>query len=498
MKPEQILIISGGHWHLLRDGNTVDIEPWSVVTSPTVVFFSLEKSQTGLLSSKGKANYAGALIEKEIRSSGAIDGSVKVFVHMARGQGESVQALYTAVSLDAWQELQNWSGRQNDHCILIPAASLLCTDSKNAPTTMLDALDNASAFAESSFSGFQSSTFGSNSSGNGNGNGNGSRNSTNSNASTTEKPGALLTAPLMLDKPASVRACRIDNEVLVFADYQDRLYFNQVTLLGQDDYDIVPAVRALIGQFPVKEWGMVVDGFDWATFCAHSLDDEKQLAARAAQAFKLPCRLMATQKYSGEDAQIHTSLFLMSQDMLLQNKNVPALAKVSWMSESWTIPVTAVAGLVCALAVGAGFYFQQQVASQQTMLAGQKSEYAKLQNRLEDINRENTPLLNDPQLAFAAKITEAAMYDPARMLELFKRGAGPNIRVQRIQLFLDETSARRAYRVEGVIADGANTDIARFVSTLKAAGWQATPTKSADSSIKAFAYIFKPTSTEAF
>ena len=480
MKPEQILIISGDYWHLLRDDTSTVIEPWSAVSGPTVVVFNFEKSQTGLLSSRGKANYAGALIEKEIRSSGAIDGSVKVFVHTARAQGDSVQALYTAVSLDAWQELQNWSRRQADHCILIPAASLLCTDIKNASTTTLDRLDNVSGFKESSFSGALSSGYG-----------NKNRNGPNA----LEKPGAL-TGPAATGKPASVKACRIDSEVFVFADYQGRLYFNQVTLLGRDD-DIVPAVRALVGQFPANEWGTAGEGLDWITFCARSLDDEKTLASRTAEAFKLPCRLIDTQKYSGQHAQINTSLFLISQDLLVQNKSVPALAKVSWMSESWTAPVAFVAGLVCALAVGAGFYFQYQVSNQKAMLAEQKSQYAQLQTRLDEINRENIPLLNDPQLAFAARISEAAMYDPARMLELFKRGAGSNIRIQRIQLFVDETSARRAYRVEGIIADGANADIAKFVATLKASGWQATPAKSSDGSIKAFAYIFKPTSTEA-
>lgn len=452
MKFDQVLLAIDDNWRLLRDGQSSSIEPWSRLEGTTLVYFHFDQSQSGLIASTGKASYAGALIEKEVRAGGTIDGSIKVFVHAVRSQADSLQAFYTAVSLDSWQELENWAAKQADHCLLIPIASVLSAELKQDPSKPKK-----------------------------------SQNSVRVSSSKAPSDKA----------PSYARAFSINNEIFVFASHQDRQYLGQVTLLGQDDEDIAPAVTALTKQFPTREWATVIDQLGWVTVNGRMPDGERQIASQVAQSLGLTPAMFTTQKFNDGQSSIASSLNLLSEDVLIQDKSVSGLAKLSWMSESWAAPVAAVACVVFVLAAGAGFYFQHEIGNQEQVLAQQQAQSAQLQQRVANITRENTPLLNDPQLAFTAKLTEAALYEPARMLELFKRAAGTRIRIQRVQLFVDDTSSRRSYRVEGVVANGANADIASLLATLKTAGWQASPTRSPDSSIGAFAYVFKPASSEA-
>jgi hypothetical protein len=483
MKPENILIVSDTEWRSVSNGITKIIEPWSAISGTAIVFFNFEKSLTGLLTGKGKAEYANALIEKEVRSNGAIDGSVKVFVHTAKQQRESLQALYTAVSLDDWQELQNWASQQRDHCVLIPMASLLCAQHKAIKSIRIkDQTDDEGYSVLNEQSSFASQDFGQSS-------------LDMSAASSYSKKNRASRSKRIAGGLASIaRACRVGNDIMVFASHQDSLYFSRATLLGQRDEDIGPAAKALAQQLLSDEWGQVVDRLDWLVVCAEAIDHEQTTASYVAQALGLRFRLFKCQQFHGIEGPCFTSLYSLSEELMLQDKSVPILEKLSWMSESWATPVATVAIIASALAVGLGYYFDRAIAEQKSLFKLQTTQINEIQQRVNILSKENTPLLDDPKLAFAAKIADASVYDPMRMLETVKRAAGSNIRIQRVQLFVEDANLKRAYRVEGVATSGANAEIANFVARLKVAGWQATPTRSVDGSIGAFAYIFKPAS----
>lgn len=127
MKPEQIIFISSQGWLHLSEGKAREIEPWSALNGSAMVVVDFPDSQIGVQACKGKAEYAAAQIEKSVRLEGVIEGPLKVFVHRQVRHVESSLALYTALSLEMWQEFQAWSERQNDHCLIVPLAGLLHT-----------------------------------------------------------------------------------------------------------------------------------------------------------------------------------------------------------------------------------------------------------------------------------------------------------------------------------------------------------------------------------
>jgi hypothetical protein len=125
MKTEQIILVSYQGWFRIADGQSQAIKPWAEIRGPAIVVVDFYESQVGLQACKGKADYAAAQIEKQVRSEGSIEGPLHVFVHQQIRHEGSNLALYTAVSLERWQGLQAWASRQADHCLVVPLAALL-------------------------------------------------------------------------------------------------------------------------------------------------------------------------------------------------------------------------------------------------------------------------------------------------------------------------------------------------------------------------------------
>jgi hypothetical protein len=127
MKPDQIIFVSSQGWVQLAQGKAREIEPWSDLQGSALVVVDFVDSQIAVQACKGKAEYAGAQIEKTVRSEGAIEGPLQVFVHRQVRHADSSLALYTALSLEAWQQFQTWAERQPDHCLVVPLAGLFHT-----------------------------------------------------------------------------------------------------------------------------------------------------------------------------------------------------------------------------------------------------------------------------------------------------------------------------------------------------------------------------------
>ncbi|GAA6142586.1 hypothetical protein [Hydrogenophaga sp. 5NK40-0174] len=131
MKPDQIFLITAQGWFDLSNGQCRPVEPWSETRGTAMAVVDFADSQTGVQPSQGKAEYASALIEKSVRDEGSVEGPLQVFVHAQEKLADSTQTFYTAVPLDQWQEIEAWSGRQEDHCLVVPVAALL--DSNTLP-----------------------------------------------------------------------------------------------------------------------------------------------------------------------------------------------------------------------------------------------------------------------------------------------------------------------------------------------------------------------------
>lgn len=137
MKPDQIIFVSSQGWIQLAQGKAREIEAWSDLKGSALVVVDFAESQIGVQACKGKAVYAAAQIEKTVRSEGVIEGPLHVFVHRQVSHADSSLALYTAVSLEAWQQFQTWSQRQSDHCLVVPLAGLLHADGADEQVQVL-------------------------------------------------------------------------------------------------------------------------------------------------------------------------------------------------------------------------------------------------------------------------------------------------------------------------------------------------------------------------
>lgn len=79
----------------------------------------------GVISLEGKPEHAAPLIERKVRSEGLVDGETHVVIHRQSTAPGSTQALYTAVPVELWQEMQGWAGAQSDHCLVTPVTALM-------------------------------------------------------------------------------------------------------------------------------------------------------------------------------------------------------------------------------------------------------------------------------------------------------------------------------------------------------------------------------------
>lgn len=96
-----------------------------------------EGAVSSVIALEGSPAHAVALIERRLRSDGMVDGEAKVLIHKTRTVGAGYQTLFTAVPLDNWQQTFAWAEAQPDHCLLIPATSLLFSALKPGQAVVL-------------------------------------------------------------------------------------------------------------------------------------------------------------------------------------------------------------------------------------------------------------------------------------------------------------------------------------------------------------------------
>lgn len=149
MNAEQILLVTPQGWSSFAQGELHPVAPWPDLKGSAVVVVDFADAQVGVQSSKGKAEYAAALIEKAVRDEGAVEGPLKVFVHKQVRHTDSSQSLYTAVGLEDWQQFETWAARQTDHCLIVPAVALLAASGLDEKIRLLRVGQNLYGYAES-------------------------------------------------------------------------------------------------------------------------------------------------------------------------------------------------------------------------------------------------------------------------------------------------------------------------------------------------------------
>ncbi|WP_374012291.1 hypothetical protein [Pseudoxanthomonas koreensis] len=120
-----LLVQQQNNWLTFDSGNVSRNDARPRLQRAAMVVADFEGAVSDVISLEGSPAHAVALIEKRLRSDGLIDGESKILIHKTRTVGAGYQTLFTAVPLETWQQTYAWAEAQPDHCLLVPATSLL-------------------------------------------------------------------------------------------------------------------------------------------------------------------------------------------------------------------------------------------------------------------------------------------------------------------------------------------------------------------------------------
>jgi hypothetical protein len=107
-----IVYAQGDQWLAFTDAGARRMERFARLDRPATVVWQPNRSTAGVASFEGDTRHAGVLIERRLRTEGAIEADTKVFIHHLERVGASYQVLYSTASLEEWQRMQHWCGVQ--------------------------------------------------------------------------------------------------------------------------------------------------------------------------------------------------------------------------------------------------------------------------------------------------------------------------------------------------------------------------------------------------
>lgn len=424
MKPQQIILIGSQGWFDLVDGQCVERKPWADVNGPALVVVDFPDSQTGVQASPGKPEYAAAQIEKSVRAEGSIEGPLHVIVHRQVTHEKSCLTLYTAISLEQWQEYQSWAKRQSDHCLLVPVAGLL---------------------------------------------------------------GA---------QPADehVHVLRMGSQLHALYAHGNRLHYASAATLGRDAGSRQAQMRTMLSLLRANGWDGVAKGFRWGCALTDDLDAERQLLGLGdqTQGGTMNARLLPHESFKQAGQALMSALPDMLTGLPSKAMAAPLPARLAWLSEKYVLPLAAMLAVIAIGLGGFALLAERMIRDEQQVLAGMQGESTALRDRVTQANRLQASGMNDETVNFARQLGYAAMFDPVRMLGNVRRAAGPAIRIQRLQLTRTTQRSEPQFRIDGVVSNGSNEELSRFLGELRGQGWKAESATPSDSSIGAFAYILQP------
>ena len=426
MKPEQIIFVYSRGWLQFFKGQLKEIPLWSDIQGPALVVVDFSESQVGMQACKGKAEHAAAQIEKLVRLQGGIDGTLQVFVHRQVRHADSNAALYTAVSLNSWQEFQAWSDRQADHCLLIPVAGLLA--------------------------------------------------------------GAVKGDELLI--------LRIGSQLHGYSASDAKIHYAAVAVIGNKASDLLAPTRTLINQLRASGWKGSANDVRWGSALSNDLDAERLLLGELSSAGILEAKLLPHESLKAEGGLLNATVLPHLLELTaVRNIQAPWLARTAWLSEAYVMPLAAMITVV-AIGLGAFAYFSQsQIGTQIQAVQNLEGEIQELRQRVSAVAQSDASVQMAPSsVGFVNQLGFAAVHDPIRMLSTVRRAAGTVVRIQRLQLVKNSSNVVSSphFRVDGVVVDGSNDHLRRFLSELRVQGWQAESAQPNDSTLGAFAYKLTP------
>ena len=131
------IVVTGDEWRWSgSDGRSVIVDPYPRLTTPTRVLVNFPDAHMGVIRFRGKKRFAQALIEREVRREGWLDGASHIAIHRLQTVTDGGQAFYSAVPLDEWQRFNAWIQQEKDHCLTYLPGEVLANANRHEARIM--------------------------------------------------------------------------------------------------------------------------------------------------------------------------------------------------------------------------------------------------------------------------------------------------------------------------------------------------------------------------
>ncbi|MCP4595126.1 hypothetical protein [Neptuniibacter sp.] len=108
------------------DGRQLSLcEDMTQISGPLIVLSDLKTSQYKIETVSAKKRYAAAILERELRERGDVDGPCKVHLVDAKATSNQTECLYTSVEAEVFADYWQILDKRSDHCLIVPFLALL-------------------------------------------------------------------------------------------------------------------------------------------------------------------------------------------------------------------------------------------------------------------------------------------------------------------------------------------------------------------------------------
>lgn len=125
-----ILDFDGQMW-LLNGKVATKISSLDKVKGPKVVLSDLGKALTGIETVNASKSYAPAIIEKQLRDRGDMEGASQVLILNSKKKAGATDIFYAALPIGDFSSYMEVAKGQNDHCLYIPVWNAMLRGVKN-------------------------------------------------------------------------------------------------------------------------------------------------------------------------------------------------------------------------------------------------------------------------------------------------------------------------------------------------------------------------------
>jgi hypothetical protein len=124
------LFQSLNEWRMISHDRLMFVKPFTSIKEETLFVINASGSISGIFNFEGDSKHAKVLIERRLRTNGAIDDEAKIVVHETIETTGSYQALFTAIPIVEWVRMMSWVEVQNNHCMVVTLMDCLRNELK--------------------------------------------------------------------------------------------------------------------------------------------------------------------------------------------------------------------------------------------------------------------------------------------------------------------------------------------------------------------------------